>query len=123
MRGKEPSRRTNLLWLALPILSFALFALASRTPYFLAVRLALAAVLVALAAADWRVRGHPWFPTLSWAVPVGALWLAAQAIFERPRLAVALTFWAGCAILLVMLASTGAAHWWYETVLRRRFKT
>ena len=122
MRPTRPSAHTPLYWYVLPLIVLILIAGASRTPYFLFLRLLFTTLLVVLAALDWRSKRRGWLPILSWTVPLAILWLIAQATFDRPVVAVVLTYWIGGAALAAMVVSTRAARWWYQSVLRQRFK-
>jgi hypothetical protein len=112
--------RWDAVWAAGVVAVFLSFGIASGTPFYALFRVLFGAALVLLAVSDWRDHGHAWLPTLSWTVPFGALWLACLWLFEGR---IALVFGIGAAVLLVMMVSTRAAVWWYQTVLRRPFKT
>jgi hypothetical protein len=122
MSDGSPSGRISWVWYALPVGALIYMAIGSRTPYFLLFRMLFTIVLVLLGALDWRSKGRRWLPILSWTVPFASLWLIAQAIVNRPVIVVVLVYWIGFAALLAMVASTRAARWWYETVLRQRFR-
>jgi hypothetical protein len=122
MRPTRPSTHTPLYWYVLPLIVLVLIAGASRTPYFLLFRLLFGILLTVLAALSWREKGRAWLPILSWTVPLGGLWLVAQAIVDRPVFVEILIYWIGSGVLLVMVVSHRAARWWYETVLRKRFR-
>jgi hypothetical protein len=123
MTGESRAGRERLFWLALPVVTFVLFAVASRTPYFLLFRLVFTTGLVLIGASEWRSKGRGSLPTLSWAVPVGLLWILAESMFDRPLLAAIVMYWAGGGLVFLMSASDTAARWWYGAVLRRPFKT
>jgi hypothetical protein len=119
LRNDPEHGRPSPIWLGVPVVALVLFAIAAQTPYFLWFRLLFAIGLVVLSALEWRSRGHGWLPTLSWAVPLGSLWIVAQVVVQRPAALAWLAYCVGFGFVLAMLISTRAARWWYEVVLRR----
>jgi len=116
-------RHIGTIWfVGIVLVVFLMVAVASGTPYFKWFRLLSSLALVILTARAWRERGREWLPTLSWAIPLAVLWIAAQQLVDRPVAVVVITYWLGLAALLVIMASTRAARWWYEVVLRRPFR-
>jgi hypothetical protein len=122
MRPTRPSAHTPLYWYVLPLGVLILFAGASRTPYFLLFRLLFTTLLVVLCALDWRSKRRGLLPILSWSVPFASLWVVAQIVFDKPAIAAILTYSIGGLALVPMVVSNRAARWWYETVLRQRFR-
>lgn len=115
--------RWDAIWAGGAVLLFMLFAAAARTPFFDLIRLLFVGVLMVLCISDWRTRGHGWFPTLSWTVPLGGLWMVGQWLVDGPVIHILLIYWLGFVSMMAMLVSKRAARWWYEVVLRRLYKT
>lgn len=122
MASRPKLTRWDLMWIGVAVAVLVMVAVAARTPFFGLFRLVFAGGLVILCISEWRTKGHGWLPTLSWTVPLGVPWSAAQALIDRPLALVLLTYWVGFAVMLTMLISTRAATWWYEVVLRRPYK-
>ena len=122
MPNRPRLTRWDAIWAGGCFGVFLLLALAARTPFFELARLVLAGVVVLLSISDWRTKGHGWLPTLSWTVPFGGLWMVVQSLVDRPVMIVVAVYWLGFVPMMVMLASTRAATWWYEVVLRRPYK-
>jgi hypothetical protein len=119
-----PNRRGLTRWHAIllggGVAIFLLIGLAAGTPFYAWMGLLLAIAIVVLGISDWRAKGHGWLPTLGWAIPLGALWIAVQWFVEGPK---SFSFLLGGVPVMVMSLSPHAARWWYEVVLRRPFKT
>jgi hypothetical protein len=100
-----------------------LWGVVARTPFYDLIRLLFLTGLAALGVSDWRAQGHRWLPTLSWTVPFGLWMVAVQWLVDPSSILGPLGYSIGIAFLVVMMASSRAALWWYEVVLRRPYKT
>ena len=69
---------------------------------------------------DWRRKGHSWFATLSWAIPLAVFWTGIDLLFGYRGGTI---FWLGACSFLVMSVSARAETWWYQAVLRRPSKS
>ena len=76
--------RISVGWL-LVLLYLGLAIVAVRSPYFLAFRGATADLMILLGVREWRQKRRGWFPTLSWAVPLGVFWLAGIILIQCPQ--------------------------------------
>jgi hypothetical protein len=94
--------------------------LLARTPLFPYVPHVVIGVVALLCISDWRDKGHSWFATLSWAIPLAGIWTGIHLFLGYPDGRV---FLLGAASFLVMGISTRAASWWYRAVLRRPYKS
>ena len=113
----------NLILVAVAVVVYLLFDFFSGTPYFDLFQVLVAGALVVLGVMEWRSNGHRWPATLSWAIPMAALWTLTLWLVEGPFAIALLVYFVGGALLFMITQSTRAAHWWYEVVLRRPYKS
>ena len=112
--------RWEAIWAAGCVAVALSIGLAAGTPIYEFTGPALMGAVALLSISDWRTQGHPWFPTLSWALPLAGLWVVIHWVVGYRGGTI---FWLGAVSYCPMLFSTRAASWWYEFVLRRPFKT
>ena len=123
MANRPRLTRWDAVWASGAVLAVLVWGVVARTPLYDVIRLLFLTGLAALGIWDWRAQGHRWLPTLSWTVPFGLWMVAVQWFVDRSYVLGPIAYSVGGAFLVSMMASTRAATWWYQVVLRRPYKT